>query len=277
MHQGLEITGTSSTELSVAFAGLVPEAAAPVLVLVHGFTQSGAAWHPLCPLLGDHLQLVLPDAPGHGGSAVVEASLWATADLLARTVPRQRNPAAWAGYSMGGRMALHVALAHPRSVARLALISATAGIEDDAEREARKAADLAMAERVLEIGVDEFLAEWLAQPLFASLAATPADVRARRANTASGLASSLRNAGTGSQQSLWPRLAELRERALPVLLIAGELDPKYCDLAERMASAIGSSARLFIVPGAGHACHLERPREVAAALSTFSAPPSPSK
>jgi 2-succinyl-6-hydroxy-2,4-cyclohexadiene-1-carboxylate synthase len=238
------------------------------LVLLHGFTQSGASWGPLVGYLGGRLPLVLPDAPGHGGSAHVVADLWATADLLAGLVP---GPAFWAGYSMGGRMALHLALAHPERVERLVLLSTGAGIEDHAARAARRAADEDLARRIEDEGVETFLSWWLSQPLFATLSAERSGQEARLVNTAPGLASSLRTAGTGAQEPLWHRLGELRDRHLPVLLVAGERDARYRDQARRMAAAIGPSASLMVVPGAGHACHLEQPEVVAAALVAFCA------
>jgi 2-succinyl-6-hydroxy-2,4-cyclohexadiene-1-carboxylate synthase len=199
---------------------------------------------------------------------LVEADLWRTADLLAGTVG---GPASWAGYSMGGRMALHVALAHPEKVDRLVLISATAGIDDDGQRQARRSSDDALAARIQRDGVQTFLAAWLAQPLFASLSPDRAGLEDRLANTPAGLASSLRLAGAGAQEPLWDRLAELRARALPVLLVAGQRDSTYCQHLQRMAAAIGPSARELIVSDAGHACHLEQPEVVAAAMREFCA------
>jgi 2-succinyl-6-hydroxy-2,4-cyclohexadiene-1-carboxylate synthase len=243
----------------------------PPLVLLHGFTQSGASWAPVVATLAGRASLVLPDAPGHGGSAPVAADLWATADLLADLVPR---PAFWAGYSMGGRTALHVALAHPDRVKRLVLISTGAGIEDRAARAARRDADEALARRIEADGVESFLSFWLAQPLFASLSADRAGRESRLVNTAAGLASSLRLAGAGAQEPLWHRLGELGRRRLPVLLMAGERDARYVEQARRMAGAIGPSATLQVVADAGHACHLERPAEVAETLIAFcSVPP----
>jgi 2-succinyl-6-hydroxy-2,4-cyclohexadiene-1-carboxylate synthase len=240
------------------------------LVLLHGFTQSGASWAPVVDALAGRVgPLVLPDAPGHGASAGIEADMWATADLLARLVPQ---PASWAGYSMGGRAALHVALAHPDQVARLVLISTGAGIEDNVARAARRAADEELARRIEAEGVESFLSFWLSQPLFATLSPDRAGFEARLVNTAAGLASSLRRAGQGAQEPLWPRLAELGRRALPVLLLAGENDARYVDQARRMAGAIGSSASVRVVGGAGHACHLERPGEVAEAIVAFLRP-----
>jgi 2-succinyl-6-hydroxy-2,4-cyclohexadiene-1-carboxylate synthase len=234
--------------------------------LLHGFTQTGASWAPIVAELEGRFPIIVPDAPGHGGSSQVRADLWRTADLLVGTVGR---PALWVGYSMGGRTALHVALAHPDQVEGLVLISATAGIGAPEERDARRAADDALAARIEADGTEAFLDFWLAQPLFSTLPPGSAGREERLANTPDGLASSLRLAGTGSQEPLWARLAELRERSLPVLLIAGDLDTKYRDQAYRMASAIGPSARVLIVSGAGHACHLEQPRVVSAAISAM--------
>jgi 2-succinyl-6-hydroxy-2,4-cyclohexadiene-1-carboxylate synthase len=265
-------------ELSATFIDQPrPEAARPgplrarlPLVLLHGFSQTAKSWGPVVEALGDQFPLVLPDAPGHGASSELAADLWVTAELLAAKLGRK---AFWAGYSMGGRTALHVALARPDVVQRLVLISSTAGIEDPAEREARRAADELLATRLERDGVAAFLRDWLAQPMFATLPRDNAGLPARLANTPAGLASSLRLAGSGTQEPLWDRLGELAGRSLPVLLVAGERDQKYLRLAERLAAAIGPSAVLLVVEGAGHACHLERPAEVAAAIAAFCAGP----
>ncbi len=254
------------TALSASFTGPAsPSSGSAIrpIVLLHGFTQTGASWGPMVAELRSRAPIIVPDAPGHGGSSQVRADLWRTADLLVETVGR---PALWVGYSMGGRMALHVALAHPDQVEGLVLISTTPGIDAPKEREARRAADDALAARIHTEGTEAFLDFWLAQPLFSTLPPETAGREARLANKPDGLASSLRLAGTGSQEPLWDRLAQLKERSLPVLLIAGALDRKYSDEAARMASAIGPTARALIVNGAGHACHLERPEVVAAAI-----------
>lgn len=250
------------------------------LVLLHGFTQTGGSWRPLLPsLLGQGFLVLAPDLPGHGAAAEVAAGMWETARLLVETATAElaggpaRRPAAWAGYSMGGRAALHVALAYPEAVGKLVLISTSAGIEDQAQRAARRQRDEAMAQRV-EGGGDEglpaFVSEWLSQPLFSTLPPQLAGLAERvAANTARGLASSLRLAGAGAQAPLWHRLPELGARGLPVLVIAGELDTTYREHAERMARAIGPSASVVLVPGAGHACHLEQPELVGEEVARF--------
>jgi 2-succinyl-6-hydroxy-2,4-cyclohexadiene-1-carboxylate synthase len=256
------------TALSASFTGLTTRSDAVPLVLLHGFTQTGHSWGPLLADLEPLFPIILPDLPGHGGSSHVRADLWRTADLLDKTVG---GPAVWVGYSMGGRVALHVALAHPEQVRGLVLISTTPGIEDSEERDARRASDEALAARAESDGTEHFIDRWLSQPLFRSLPPESADRQARLANTPDGLASSLRLAGTGTQGPLWGRLAELGERSLPVLVVAGELDRKYSEQAARTASAIGPSARLLIVKSAGHACHLEQPEVVSAAIIALAA------
>jgi len=223
------------------------------LVLVHGFTQTRRSWDGVRDRLGDRVITVAVDVPGHGDSADVRADLTGTAALLAGAGGR----ATYVGYSMGGRMALRVAVDHPGVVERLVLVSATAGIDDAAERSARVASDRVLAESIERDGVAAFLDRWLALPLFASL---PPDARRRderEANGAAGLASSLRLAGTGTQEPLWDRLGTID---VPVLVVAGALDEKFTALAERMAALLPRPT-LAVVEGAGHTVHLERPDE----------------
>ena len=118
------------------------------------------------------------------------------------------------------------------------------------------AADDALAAHLEEVGVDTFLHEWLAQPLFARLPDDAACLDERRRNTTAGLASSLRLAGTGSQRSLWADLARI---TVPVLLLSGEHDPKFTEIARQMTEHIGPNATASIVEGAGHSVHLEQP------------------
>ena len=233
------------------------------VVLLHGFTQSGAAWDRIAAKLAAEHRVVTIDAPGHGGSADVRAGLADGADLMVEAAPA---PAAWVGYSMGGRFALHVALRHPGAVSRLMLVSTTAGIEDSQERARRREADEALAERIEADGVDSFLREWLSQPLFSSLPPEAAGLESRLGSTTEGLASSLRLAGAGEQEPAWGRLRSL---SMPVLVVTGELDAKYTALGERLVEEIGENARLVVMAGAGHACHLERPAAFLDAVEPF--------
>ncbi|HUF33332.1 MAG TPA: alpha/beta fold hydrolase [Acidimicrobiales bacterium] len=228
------------------------EGTGPRLALLHGFTQDRRCWGPVAADLATDHEVVRVDAPGHGGSSAVRADLAAGAELVVATVGR----AAYLGYSMGGRLALHAALAAPEQVVALVLVGATGGLDDPGERAARVAQDEQLARRLEDEGLEAFLDHWLSLPLFAGLDPEAGGLDARLGNTVDGLASSLRLAGTGSQEPLWDRLDGL---TMPVLVIAGERDPKFRALGERLVDCIGANASLAIVPGAGHAAHLERP------------------
>jgi 2-succinyl-6-hydroxy-2,4-cyclohexadiene-1-carboxylate synthase len=234
----------------------------PPVVLVHGFTQTGRSWLPVAERLSTLHAFTLVDLPGHGGSSGVRAGLWETAEQVASAGGR----AAYVGYSLGGRVSLHLALSRPELVGQLVLVGATAGLEDDAERQRRRDADGALAERLEAEGVEPFVRWWLSQPLFATLADGAAGLDGRLVNSPEGLASSLRLAGLGTQEPLWDRLGQLD---MPVLVLAGELDTRFAALARRLTDAIGPNAELVLVPGAGHACHLERPDAFCLTLADF--------
>jgi 2-succinyl-6-hydroxy-2,4-cyclohexadiene-1-carboxylate synthase len=232
------------------------------LVLLHGFTQTRQSWRRTVAALGGSYRALAPDLPGHGQAAERRPASFAACAAYVRALAD--GPCALVGYSMGGRIALHTAFALPDLVTRLVLVGASPGIADPAEREARRRADAALADRIETIGVEAFAAEWGAQPLFAGqdervAAAAHAD---RLRNTAAGLAAALRGLGTGVMTPLWERLPGL---AIPVTLVVGERDEKFRAIAERMAAAI-PDARLEVVAGAGHAVQLERPEALAAAI-----------
>lgn len=229
------------------------------VVLLHGFTQTGRSWVPVADALDHSSDLFAPDAPGHGRSSHVPIDITEYAARLASNLP----PSTWVGYSMGGRTALRVALDHPERVRSLVLIGATPGIENAAERADRRAADEKLARHVLESSLDDFLVEWLSQPLFATLPKAAWNLEDRRRNGREGLASSLRRAGTGAQDSLWSRLGEL---SCPTVLITGELDTKFSDIASRMTQLISGPVEHIVVPGNGHAVHLESPTVVASVV-----------
>ena len=236
--------------------------AGPRLVLVHGFTQNRRCWGGVLPRLQEHYEVVAVDAPGHGRSDQGDDDLWTGA----RRIGEVGGTASYLGYSMGGRFCLHLALDQPERVTRLVLVSATAGLESTAERAARIDADDKLAADLERDGLETFLDRWLDLPLFAGIPPERTSRSARLENSVAGLAASLRHAGTGTQDDLWPRLAELN---MPVLVVAGADDVKFAPIAERMASAIGENATLTMIPGSGHTPHLERPDEFVAVVARW--------
>ena len=235
---------------------------APALVLLHGFTNTGASWQPVISGLGERYRAIAPDIRGHASAGAAEpVTLSAVIDDVAALTPK---PFALVGYSQGGRIALHVALALPHRVTRLVLIGGSPGLSDEAERAQRRLADERLAERIESLTIDDFARQWAQTPILADI---PPDIAAvshadRLQSTPQGLASALRNLGTAALPSVWERLPSLQ---MPTTLLAGERDTKFTALAHEMARCI-PRATVTIVPGAGHAVHLERPDAVVEAL-----------
>jgi 2-succinyl-6-hydroxy-2,4-cyclohexadiene-1-carboxylate synthase len=230
------------------------------IVLLHGFAGTGAAWDAVCARLdGKRYRALTPDLPGHGAASQVRPITFEGCVASVLAVAPQRFTLA--GYSMGGRVALHVALAARERVERLILVSTTAGIEDHAERAARLASDEALAARTQRGTIEDFADEWTAQPLFAGTA--PDAAAAWRAdllrNEPTGLAEVLRGIGTGSMEPLWGRLGEL---AMPVAVVVGERDERFLAIACRLAGAL-PDGELVVVPGAGHGLPREAPDALA--------------
>ena len=223
------------------------------LLLLHGFTATGRAWDPVRRLLGAQRYPEI-EAP----------------DLRARSIPtqvaalRQREPYVLCGYSMGGRIALHLALEQPELVRRVVLVSTTAGIEDEEERARRRRDDELLAAEIERDGVAAFAERWAAGPLFAGqpphVAEAARDDRLR--HTAEDLAATLRGLGTGAMEPVWHRLGEL---TMPTTVLVGERDEKFRALGQRLVRGL-PNADLRIVPNVGHAVHLEAPASVTQAL-----------
>jgi 2-succinyl-6-hydroxy-2,4-cyclohexadiene-1-carboxylate synthase len=245
------------------------------LVLLHGFTGSSASWSPVIHDLARTRWVVAIDIIGHGASGaprdlsryVFEQAL---RDLAEVTTQFGIARAAWLGYSMGGRLALGMAVDHPQRVSSLILVSATAGIQHEAERLQRAEADQELARRIEETGIETFVHEWERLPIWESQRTLPAEVLQfqrdiRLRNRAVGLANSLRGMGQGAQPSYWDRLDEID---VPVLLMAGALDRKFVGIAGQMGVRV-AGAQLSVVPDAGHAVHLERPGEFLEVVREF--------
>ncbi len=223
------------------------------VVLIPGFTQTHESW--------DSVRAALPEC---FETSAVDVAVGSDFVTTAASLSRAGGRGVYVGYSMGGRLALRLAVDHPELVAGLVLVSASPGLADVNEREARRSADDALADEIEEIGAEAFLARWLAQPLFAGVPSDAPGLTARRALTASDLATALRRLGTGVQEPLWDRLGEI---AMPVLLVTGTHDAKFDGIAAAMHELM-STANHVRIEG-GHALPLEAPVELAATIAAF--------
>lgn len=247
----------------------------PPIVLLHGFTGSAKGWGEFGRLLASHFTTVAIDIVGHGDSDSPENIDPYRMEQVARDLVEAAKlagfpRATWLGYSMGGRTALHVAAAHPQAVERLIIIGGSPGLETEAERKARIAADEELADRIERDGIAAFVDYWENLALFATQRRLPQgiqdEVRAGRLRcNPRGLANSLRGMGTGAQAPLFDKLARFN---FPVLLLAGAEDAKFSAIAHQMGAAIPGS-RVEIIPEAGHAAQLEQPEHCARLVSAF--------
>lgn len=215
-----------------------------------GFMQRGGAWESVAREVGERYR-----------SFCLDFRTWTFDERVDELLAAASPGTAVVGYSLGGRIALHAAVREPERFAALALVGATAGIEDDEERRERAHADDELAAWMEASSIEDVVAAWEELPIFDTQ--PPAVVEAQRPGRLTHdprrLATLLRSASPGRLEPLWSRLPELK---MPILTVAGELDERYAALAPRMGNAA-------IVPDAGHAAHLEQPERVAALLREF--------
>lgn len=243
----------------------------PPVTLLHGFTQSGRSWRELISRMPEGWKWIVPDLRGHGGTQTPRGAACSmdacTADLEALWDHLGVERTHLVGYSMGGRLALHVAARRPERVLSLLTIGAHAGLEEDA-RAGRRQGDEGLAERIERDGVEAFVSYWGSLPLFAGLErrgpAYVSEVRAERLqNHAAGLACSLRGMGAGVMEPLWDELAGA---TFPCTFVAGQLDHGYVASARRLAATV-RNGRAEVVLRAGHPVHQERPDAFARVLA----------
>lgn len=241
------------------------EGSGPPLLLLHGFTGSLGTWHRVLDAFTPYFTTVRVDLLGHGRSDAPHdpgryALTESATDLHTLIDDLGFDRFHLLGYSLGGRVALHVALAQPHRIEKLVLESASLGIADASERQARLQADNELANFIETMGIEAFVDRWENVPLFATERNLPEKARValrteRLANRPHGLANSLRGAGAGTQAYLQDEVQHLQ---VPTLVLAGALDPKYCAVAELTGRIIPNS-QVAVVPNAGHAVHREQP------------------
>ena len=241
------------------------------VTLLHGFTQSGRSWREVIGHMPDGWKWIVPDLRGHGDTQIWKGGQCSmdacTEDLVKLWDALQVEKTHLVGYSMGGRLALHLAARRPERLLSLVTIGAHAGLEEDA-RDGRRRGDEALAERIEADGVEAFARYWGSLPLFAGIErrgpAYVAEVQAERLrNHPAGLACSLRGMGAGVMEPVWDDLGHV---TIPCTFVAGQLDHGYVATARRLANTL-PNGRLEIVPRAGHSVHQERPEAFARLLT----------
>ena len=235
------------------------------IILLHGFTGDCSTWNQLVNVLVDSFQVISIDLTGHGmtdspadiSRYEMKSVAHDVITILDKIGIEQTHVL---GYSMGGRLALSMAVLYPERIKSLVLESASPGLKTLEERDKRIQQDELLAKRINEKGIKEFVDYWEQIPLFLSQKNLPElshkAIRIQRlANNPLGLANSLKGMGTGKQPSWWKSLHRLE---IPVLLLCGEQDEKFCQIALEMQDLI-PNAKLVTFKGVGHAIHVEDP------------------
>jgi 2-succinyl-6-hydroxy-2,4-cyclohexadiene-1-carboxylate synthase len=219
------------------------------VVLIPGFMQRGSAWAPVAE------RLRAPD-----GAVCLDHREHSLEGRLAE-IAAAGDGAVLVGYSLGGRLALRAAVREPARYRGLVTVGATAGIDEPGARSARAEADERLASWMEAAPIEDIVAIWERQPLFAdqSDALVEEQRPGRLSHEPAELAMLLRTAGQGVLEPVWGELLTLD---LPVLAIAGARDEGYVRAAERIADT-APRGRAAIVEEAGHAAHLQQPDAVA--------------
>ena len=239
----------------------------PPLVALHGFAGDMSTWAKFVPEAAKRYTVITIDLLGHGGSDTPsEPERYrinhAVQDLAAAIREMGFSQTSFLGYSMGGRIALAAAVLVPDFCESLILEGASPGLTSPEARVRRQIKDEALADSILRDGIEAFVNDWEKQPLFRTQQSLPPEIRLqirsqRLKSNPIGLANSLRATGLGTQPPFADSLPTLN---IPVLCIAGEYDRKFTAIARRMCRKL-RNGRVAVIPGAGHATHLEKPQD----------------
>ena len=247
---------------------------APVLVFLHGFMGQAESFRIIMETLSDAFRLIAFDLPGHGSSlfskidrlshlrGMEDTAALLLEDLEALGIRRF----SLYGYSMGGRIAQHVAIAAPYRIDRLILESASFGIADAPERAQRwKRDQILMADIKTPEDFRAFLADWYALPLFRTLRGTSCltDLIENKINhPIAEYHRALQLLSVGGHSFLAGALAECQ---IPVFYFCGSEDEAYRQTARQIKTLLPDMT-VKIFENASHNIHIQYPQEICRAI-----------
>lgn len=250
------------------------ETTLPTLVLLHGFLGTKADWLPLMPKLSQHFHCVCLDLVGHGDNQpslpapeMEDGFDFCVQDIIARLDRLNTSQFHLYGYSLGGRIALHLAKAHPQRLLSLLLESCHPGLKDPLEKTARAKNDALWAERLLKLSSIDFLNLWYQQPVFTDMTAAKRktvvekraamlDLHPKQMLKEVFLATSL-----ARQSSLWDVPSQL---ACECHFFAGSQDAKFHALAQEWQ--LHAPILVHSINGAGHNIHQAAPEALTSTI-----------
>jgi 2-succinyl-6-hydroxy-2,4-cyclohexadiene-1-carboxylate synthase len=261
------VTNPNSAQLalSVARSG---DSTNPPLLLLHGFMGNSEDWQGVITKLSQDFYCISLNLPGHRLSSYSpssfgelvpdgKCSIFQIAQEILTILPAE--PINIIGYSLGGRIALYLALHYPDRCQKVVLESTSWGLPTESERQARRKTDTAIARKLRCLDLDwlAFINNWYSQAIFAGMTDHPnfpALYQRRVQQDPQTLANSLVSAGLGTQ----PYFKDLLiSNQIPLLLLVGEWDKKFVGIAQEMNIAC-SQAKLLIVSHCSHNVHFQQ-------------------
>lgn len=234
----------------------------PALVMLHGFLGAQTDWQAIVKQLTDQFYCVCIDLPGHGlspsltlptpGFELIAKHIQAAIDSL--SIEKYHL----LGYSLGGRIALHLARNNTQKLLSLSLESCHPGLQTLEEKQLRAKNDLSWSKKLTDLPIEAFLALWYQQGVFAELSieARQKLIEKRRHNNPVGLINIYLASSLSEQSNLWELPASL---PFPCHYIVGGDDSKFLALATRWQQQ--ASVKVRVVEQAGHNVHLAAPQE----------------
>ncbi|TMF29477.1 MAG: alpha/beta fold hydrolase, partial [Chloroflexi bacterium] len=236
--------------------------------LIHGLADDHRAWRRAVPDLMLHHRLLMYDLRGHGETSLgaADGTLRQLGDDLVTLLDAiEVERADIAGFSLGGTIAMRVAIDHPDRARGIALVATSSRVGHSAAGWYRERAE--MVERN-----DPHLRDTLDKDTADVYAESPSELEGglliRRQSTEDprGYGNACAAMAGLNANPLDPELPRI---SAPTLIVASELD-RHCPpkAAEVIASGIRGS-KLEVMRGAGHPIPVEKPRELASSINSF--------
>ncbi|XP_002986213.2 protein PHYLLO, chloroplastic [Selaginella moellendorffii] len=255
------------------------------VVFLHGFLGSAEDWLPVMHSLASSFRCLAVDLPGHGRASSVTGNLEAEwgLDVLSAALSElleqlsEGSEIVLAGYSMGARIALYMALHKHQKIRAAVIVSGSPGLRDKQARIIRATQDDSLALSLRLGGLDNFVVNWYKRPLWKSLRRHPdfknliASRLAMHKGNEVALAGALSQLSVGRQPCLWE---QLHTASIPLLVVVGKADEKFVSIASEMVYAFktfdkGSALKVVRIDGSGHCVPIESPLLLVQALHSF--------
>jgi 2-succinyl-6-hydroxy-2,4-cyclohexadiene-1-carboxylate synthase len=244
----------------------------PGLLFLHGFLGSSQDWTEITDALCLDFFCVALDLPGHGNSLEDDEAIYRMPNLAAYIVDLLQtwSTKKWkiVGYSMGGRLALYLAIHYPDIFDKAVMVSASPGLEKEDERLKREYEEKLLVQDLLQNTFEQFLKKWYQQPLFSSLSQKENFLKMwerRLKNSPQYLSKSIQYMGLSKQASLWQLLGGC---LVSLQFVCGDLDEKFVELNKQMCR-LSSHANLTVITDCGHSVMLEVPDKLMKILKLF--------